>query len=111
MAKIRIRKETTGITKITSRMTKAGQQAFVNQVYADANQYAPMLSGDLRNQSSIGIDGKSITWNAPYARRHYYNQMVNYTTPGTGPKWDEKAKAIHGRSWTNVARKAMIDAK
>ena len=107
MARIKVTKKLTGVGVRMNDMTQKGQRAFVNQVYADANRYAPMLSGDLRNQSSIAIDGKSITWNVPYARRHYYNQMVNYTTPGTGPKWDQKAKAIHLESWKRVAKAAM----
>lgn len=107
MARIKVTKKLTGVGVRMNDMTQTGQRAFVNQVYADANRYAPMLSGDLRNQSSIAIDGKSIIWHVPYARRHYYNQMVNYTTPGTGPKWDQKAKAIHLESWKRVAKAAM----
>lgn len=107
MARIRVRRNLGGVQVRASQMIERGQHALVNQVYADANMYAPMKSSDLRNQSQIGSDNKSIVWNAPYARRHYYNQMVNYTTPGTGPKWDEKAKSIHLESWARVAKAAM----
>lgn len=107
MARLRVNRNLTGVQVRVNQMIERGQHALVNQVYADTNQYAPMRSSDLRNQSQIGSDGKSITWNAPYARRHYYNQMVNYTTPGTGPKWDEKAKSIHGDSWVRVVEAAM----
>lgn len=107
MARIKVSKKLTGVGVRINDMTQKGQRAFVNQVYADTNRYAPMLSGDLRNQSSIAIDGKSIVWNVPYARRHFYNQMVNYTTPGTGPRWDLKAKSIHLESWRRVAEAAM----
>lgn len=89
------------------QMSARGQHAFVNQVYADMNQYAPMLSSDMRNQSHIAPDNKSITYTAPYAARQFYNQMVNYTTPGTGPRWDEKAKGIHMESWKRVTEAAM----
>lgn len=88
-------------------MTKLGQYALANQVHADANLYAPRKSGDLRIQSYVSMDSKQIIWNAPYARRQYYNQFRNYTTPGTGPKWDQKAKAIHGRQWQSIVKKAM----
>lgn len=84
-----------------------GQYALVNQVYADANMYAPMLSGQMRIESQVSADNKSITWNAPYARRQYYNQFSNYTTPGTGPKWDQKAAAIHMQSWISIVEGAM----
>ncbi|MCT6925311.1 MAG: minor capsid protein [Metasolibacillus sp.] len=88
-------------------MTKQGQYAFVNQVYADTNMYVPMLSSDLRNQSSIGTDGKSITWHSIYARRQYHNIGAKFTTPGTGPKWESKALAIHKDDWLRVIRNAM----
>lgn len=107
MAKIKVTKQLTGVEVRLNQMTKRGQHALVNQVYADSNMYVPMLSGDLRNQSSVALDGKSIIWHAPYARRHFYNQMVNYTTPGTGPRWDLKAKSIHLESWRRVAEAAM----
>ena len=105
--RIKINKNLVGIHTKLSKMTDQGQIAFVNQVYADTQKFVPMLSGDLRNQSSIAIDKKSITWNTPYARRQYYNVGANFTTPGTYAKWDEIAKAMHKASWQNVVRKAM----
>lgn len=105
--RVRVSNNLRGVTTRVNQMTERGQHALVNQVYADSNMYAPLLSSDLRNQSQIANDLKSITWNTPYARRHYYNQMVNYTTPGTGPKWFEKAKSIHLDSWKRVAEAAM----
>lgn len=96
-----------GAEKRLSTMTKLGQYALVNQVHADSNQYVPLLSGDLRNQSTVATDGQSITWNVPYARRQYYNYGAKFTTPGTGPKWDAKALAIHGQSWVRITKKAM----
>lgn len=107
MARIRINRNLTGVQVRANQMIERGQHALVNQVYADTNLYVPMKSTDLRTQSQIASDEKSIVWNTPYARRQYYNQMVNYTTPGTGPKWDEKAKSIHKESWARVAKAAM----
>lgn len=107
MARIKVTKQLSGVKTRVNEMTKRGQYAFANQVHADSNLYAPRLSGDLRMQSQITNDNKQIVWNAPYARRHYYNQMTNYSTPGTGPKWDQKAKSIHMKSWERVAKAAM----
>ena len=89
------------------KATAKAQYVLANQVHADMNPYVPMLTGDLRNQSTIAIDGKSIYYNVPYARYQFYIQHSRYTTPGTGPRWDLKAKAIHGRSWARVAGRAM----
>ncbi|WP_193769099.1 minor capsid protein [Metasolibacillus meyeri] len=109
--RVRIKRQLDGVPIRLSNMTKQGQYAFVNQVYADSNIYVPMLSSDLRNQSSIGVDGKSITWHSVYARRQYYNIGAKFTTPGTGPKWDSKALAIHGDSWKRVVVNAMNRAR
>lgn len=107
MARIRVTRQLGGLQARVSQMTERGQYAVVNQAHADMNNYVPMLSSDLRVQSQVTADGKSVIWNAPYARRHFYNQMVNYTTPGTGPRWDLKAKSIHLDSWRRVAEAAM----
>jgi len=107
MQHVKITKELDGIPVRVDSMTQLGQYALVNQVHADMNQYVPMLSSDLRNLSSIGLDGESIHYNVPYAQRQYHTQFSKYTTPGTGPYWDRKAKAIHGKSWVNVTKNAM----
>lgn len=105
------------VKKIAPKIHKATAKAqfvYVNQVHADMNEYVPFLSGDLRNQSTIAIDGKSIYYNVPYARAQFYGyvgkgryKVKRYTTPGTTSRWDLKAKAIHGKSWERVARRAM----
>jgi len=107
MAHVKMTKDLTGIPVRVSQMTKLGQYALINQVHADMNSYVPMLTGDLRNQSTMALDMKSIIYNVPYSRKQFYTQHSNYTTPGTGPRWDLKAKAIHGDSWARVAGKAM----
>lgn len=104
---VQVTKDLTGIPVRVKQMTKLGQYALVNQVHADMNNYVPKLTGDLRNQSFIASDGKSIIYNVPYARRQFYVPARRYTTPGTGPRWDEKAKSIHIRSWERVTKAAM----
>lgn len=44
-------------------------------------------------------DGKAITWNTAYAKRMFYNYMYNYTTPGTGPRWDMRAERLFISDW------------
>ena len=95
MFRMRINKDLKGIPIKVKSMTDKGQYALANQVYADMNNYVPALDYDLRNQSSIASDNKSIYYNVPYARKQFYTQFQNYTTPGTGPRWDKKAKSIH----------------
>jgi cytochrome c2 len=105
--RVKVTKNLKGVVKRTAQMTKQGQYALANQVHADSNLYAPRKSGDLRNQSNVSPDNKQIIWNVPYARRQYYNYGAKFTTPGTGPKWDSKALAIHGKSWERIVKKAM----
>lgn len=107
MAHVKVTKDLTGVPVRVNKMTKVGQYALINQVHADMNPYVPMLTGDLRNQSTMTLDMKSIIYNVPYSRKQFYIQHSNYTTPGTGPRWDLKAKSIHGDSWARVAGKAM----
>lgn len=79
-----------------------GQRAMANQAHSDMNQFVPALSYDLRNQSAIGLDGSSIYYNVPYARRMFYTQFTNYTTAGTGPRWDLKAKSLYMNDWVKA---------
>src|SRR5690625_4515793 len=92
--------------KIHGRIPKA-QYIMANQVHADMNPYVPMLTGDLRNQSAIAVDGSHIYYNVPYERNKFYEQNRNYTTQGTGQGWDLKAKGIPGDSWERVAGRGM----
>ena len=54
-----------------------------------------MAEGNLR--TIVDIQPDSITYESPYARYQYYgvredgtHVVMNYTTPGTGPKWDKR---------------------
>lgn len=75
------------------------RQALANQILADSNRFVPMKDGDLRTATSIAIDGSEITYHMKYAHYQYANQFKNYTTPGTGPHWDEKAKGMFMKDW------------
>ena len=51
-------------------------------------------------RDNVFIDKKSITYASPYASYQYYGKrkdgshvVRNYTTAGTGPKWDERMKS------------------
>lgn len=107
MADVNVTVDLKGVPVKVDRMTKQGQYALINQVHSDMNPYVPALNYDLRNQSTMALDMKSIIYNVPYAAYQFYIQHSNYTTPGTGPRWDLKAKSIHGASWARVAGKAM----
>lgn len=107
MLRVHIKTDLSGIGPEVNRMTKLGQYALANQAHADMNNYVPALDFDLRNQSYVTNDNKQIIYGVPYARRQFYTQFSNYTTPNTGPRWDLKAKSIHINSWIHITKQAM----
>ena len=58
------------------------------------NKYVPMRDGNLRQYK---IEQNKIVYDSPYAHAQYVGytkgQVQNYTTPGTGPYWDERMKS------------------
>ncbi|MGX9931954.1 minor capsid protein [Virgibacillus salarius] len=91
--------------KISQNNVKRGRYTFANQVLADMNPFVPMDEGILRQSATVDIDGKGINYNMPYAARLFYLPMYNYTTPGTGPRWDMKAKRLFMSSWIDAFKK------
>lgn len=76
-----------------------GRRAVANQVMADTNKFVPADEFILRNTVTIGIDGGSVNYNTPYAKKQYTTIFKSYTTPGTGPYWDKKAAGIYMSDW------------
>lgn len=95
----------TGImNKLSDSNIKKGRYAMANQAWSDMNNYVPMKNGDLRTASSVSSDGSEIHYNLKYARAHFYGgtdkiTFRKYTTPGTGKRWDLKAKGLHMNAW------------
>ena len=87
--------------KLSPQAQDRGQHNMANRMLATMNEnFVPERDGNLRKFSHVDAGNDSITWEMPYARKHYYtNFSPNYTTPGTGPKWDEKAAGIFMDDW------------
>lgn len=83
-------------------ITDRGQYALANQVLSDSNNYVPELSGDLKRLSYITNDNKQIVWSQPYANYQYYGNFRNYTKPGTGGRWDQRASSRHIQDWLRI---------
>src|SRR5690625_200768 len=88
--------------KLSQSNVKRGRYALANQSLADMNQFVPMDENILRMSATIDIDGSAVNYNVPYAANLFYMPKYNYTTPGTGPRWDMKAKRIFMSSWINA---------
>lgn len=63
------------------------------------DKYVPKDVGNLREIISLKED--SITYQSNYAHAQYVGftkgPVRHYTTPGTGPKWDEKMVSAEGQ--------------
>lgn len=65
-----------------------------------AQPYVPMKSGALRSLGQV-IDHETVEWRGvPYGKAQFFgtNGMAvfkNYTTPGTGKRWDLVTKGNH----------------
>ena len=72
------------------------QKFFTNDCRKHMDKYVPMDEGNLR--TIVDVQDDSITYQSPYAHAQYIGEVKgspvrNYTTPGTGPYWDERMKS------------------
>ena len=97
--------------KLNPSNFRRGSDAMLNQMLMDMDKYIPKKTGTLRFIGHINTGRSQLVWQAPYARAQYYGKIMkkgttypikNYTTPGTGPRWDLKAKAKYGKRWAEV---------
>lgn len=73
-------------------------QSFLTETcYKHMDKYVPQDIGNLR--TIVDINKNYITYESEYASYQYYGKRKdgthkinpkNYTTPGTGPKWDRR---------------------
>ncbi len=88
--------------KVSRQAHQKGHYAVANQALASMDPYVPAKDWILRNTATVDIDGSAINYNTPYARAQFYgfvgkggHRVYNYTTPGTGRRWDLRMKAKH----------------
>ena len=71
------------------------QRFFTDTCANHMDKYIPKDVGNLRTIKTIRPD--SITYESEYAHAQYIGYtkgpVRNYTTPGTGPYWDERMKS------------------
>ena len=78
------------------------QRYFTKRCADYMDRYIPKDEGTLRLVKDVQSD--KIIYEMPYAEYQYYgmredgtHQVVNYTTPGTGPYWDKVMWSIHAQ--------------
>lgn len=90
--------------KLNANSRMRGQYAMANQMLADMNQFVPKKSNTLRTTGHVSGNGDSLIWRTKYANAQFRGTngkavFTNYSTPGTGPRWDLKAKGPYMDSW------------
>lgn len=88
--------------KITERMR---QDALDIQVLKDSNFFIPKDEGTLEASGVIASQGGRLEWNAPYARKQYYEfpNKSKDTNPNARMRWFEEAKAAWLHVWLKTA--------
>ncbi|MFT8409898.1 MAG: minor capsid protein [Schleiferilactobacillus perolens] len=71
-----------------------GRIDLADQFEISAQPFVPKRHGNLRAQRIIAADGSSVIYTQVYAHWQFTApDGWRYTTPGTGPHWDEQVKA------------------
>ncbi|EJQ77750.1 minor capsid protein [Bacillus toyonensis] len=110
MIKANIQVDLSGVQSKLESATEAVQEAFAEQVLKDSNFFIPMDTKNLRDSSLIASDFKAglLVWNAPYARRLYYNPQYNFSkdeNPYSSGLWFEMAKSRFISEWVALVEK------
>lgn len=84
--------------------------ALTSQMGKDMEKYVPLRKGDLRANLTITPD--RLSYGEVYARAQFYgtNGIVSfheYTTPGTGTRWDRKASKDYMDSWVDTFKRGL----
>ncbi|MDU2477044.1 MAG: minor capsid protein [Enterococcus faecalis] len=79
--------------------TKVSPEAMRRGRYALGNQAMARKNNSLRQSAHLSSEGEKIIYGTKYAKRQFYLNGKKYTTPGTGPRWDLKAKGAYMNSW------------
>ncbi|MDG4985505.1 minor capsid protein [Lactococcus lactis] len=100
--------------KLSGPNITRGRVAMANRALMDMDPFVPKRDHNLAASGHVTDSGKSIEYNTPYARAQFYGKSFkkctsftfkSYTTPGTGSRWDLKAKGLYGKSWPQVFKK------
>lgn len=93
---------TTDFSGVKNKLSKQnfdrGAYAVANQAMADMNPLVPKQEGNLRQSAHI-VNKTKIAYEMPYARAKFYMPSYRPSTPGTGPRWDLKAKGLYIKDW------------
>lgn len=105
----RVKVDLSGVNKkLSAGNMQSAKYAMMNQMLMDMQPFVPNDQGTLQSTGMISADKGSLVWSTPYAKAMYYGVIKNkygsfpvskWTTPGTGPYWDQKSKGIFMSDW------------
>lgn len=111
MADLAIHLDVGSVEQLLSHTNKQkAKLALTSQIGKDMEKYVPLRKGPLRANLTITPD--RLSYGEVYARAQFYgtNGIVsfhNYTTPGTGPRWDRKASKDYMDSWVDTFKRGL----
>lgn len=90
---VRIEDNTVTITQKITKNCGIGLRKMLDDIHRASIPVTPKKTGDLRNRVKKQVLGlkSAISWEVNYAKYQEKKQFKNYTTPGTGPKFAERA--------------------
>lgn len=99
MTKIRLDMDPTDKILLKRKLNKngKGQRFFTHEVRRLSDPYTPMLSGHLKD--NVTEEPAKIIYNAPYARRQYYENSGR-GKQGTTKRNNHNYKCLRGKRWT-----------
>ena len=100
------------IDKRLDQATMLSQTFLDNEVLKDSNYYIPMDKGILMESGIMHTKPGTgeVRWQAPQARRLYYNPQYNFSkdrNPNAQGLWFEAAKANNLNDWIKGAEEAF----
>lgn len=93
--------------KKTNDFTRA-QKFLDSEVLRTSAPFVPFRTGALERSGQLGtvIGSGMVTYNAPYARKQYWNTALSRPYDAQrGAKWFERAKIQHKSEWLNGVKK------
>lgn len=99
------------LNRYTPEKVENARREMCDQMLSDMTPLVPYRKGALQGTGHVTEEG--LEWNTPYAKAQFYGRdknrtFRNYTTAGTGKRWDLKAESMYKANWKNVFAKELI---
>lgn len=76
-----------------SEHSPTARRFIASEVARLCDPYVPFYTGFLKSHHTIATDGRTLTYDAPYAKTQYYNNKGGRNGPLRGPLWEKRMLA------------------